>query len=139
MAINAQWIPIISESLSWVSSKLVPSKKELNIKISDLEQQVQLLTAGNAALTRNLNLILQAILNQLQFSNSFVVNADTICFVGKNTGIISMEKNFIVSEKDFKGTTQSERKGGKLDVSKIFDGLDEEIAHTRISRPSDRE
>lgn len=139
MAINAQWIPIISESLSWVSNKLAPSKKELNIKISDLEQQVQLLTAGNAALTRNLNLILQAILNQLQFSNSFVVNADTICFVGKNTGIISMEKSFIVSEKDFKDTAQSERKGGKLDVSKIFDGLDEEIAHTRISRPSDRE
>ena len=139
MAINAQWIPIISESLSWVNNKIGPSKKELRIKVSDLEQQVQLLTAGNAALTRNLNLIIQAILNQLQFSNSVIVNADTICLVGKNTGIISTEKNFIVSEKNFNDATQSERKGGKLDVSKIFDGVDEEIARTRISRPSDRE
>ena len=138
MAINAQWIPIISESISWVSDKLGPSKKQLNIRISDLEQQVQLLTAGNDVLTSNLNLIIQAILTQLQASNNFIINADSICLVGKNTGTINTQKSFIVAETNFNDASQGKRGEEKHDISKIFDGVDEEIAHSRVAQPSDR-
>lgn len=138
MAINAQWLPIISESVSWVNNRLGPSKKELNVKISDLEQQVQSLAAGNVVLMSNMNLIIQAILNQLQSSNSFIINADSICLVGKNTGVINVEKSLSITEKRLKDTSLEIREEEKLDVSKIFDGVDEEIAHTRIARPSNR-
>ena len=139
VAIDAQWIPVISEGVSWVTSKLGPSKKELNIKISELEQQVQLLMAGNVALTNNLNLIIQAILNQLQASNSFIINADSISLVGSNSGVINTEKSYIAAEKIYNDIVQSEKKEGKDSVSKIFDGVDEEIAHTRIAKPSNRQ
>lgn len=138
MAINAQWIPIISEGISWVSNQFGPSKKELIVKVSDLEQQVQSLVAENVRLTSNMNLIVQAILNQLQASNNFIINADSICLVGKNTGIINTEKSFAIAPTNFKGISQGDRKEEKLDVSKIFDGVDEEIAHTRITQPSNK-
>lgn len=137
MAIDAQWIPIISESISWVSNKLGPSNKKLNMRISDLEQQVQLLTAENGVLMSNLSLIIQAILNQLQASNNFIINADAIYLVGENAGTIKTETSFIVAEENFRVAGQGKQKGGKLDVSKIFDRVDEEIAHTRVSRPCD--
>lgn len=141
MAINEQWLPIISEGIKWVGnkfSKLGPSKKELYMKVSDLEQQVRVLTAGNVALTSSLDLIIQAILNRLESSNDFTINAETICFVGENSGSINTGNSFTVSETSFEDINQIEGMDERFDVSKIFNGVDEEIAHTKIARSSDR-
>ena len=50
MAINEQWLPVIAEGVSWVKDKFGPSKKELEVRVSDLEKQLYILTAGNTIL-----------------------------------------------------------------------------------------
>ena len=137
MAINEQWLPIISEGISWVKEKLGPSKKELKIQVSDLEKQVQALVSGNTVLVNNLGLIIQAILNQLRTESNYCINADTIIFIGENTGPVDVTKP-IISGSSISGNVVSRNQGEKIDVSKIFDGLDEEIAHSRATKPSDR-
>lgn len=137
MAINEQWLPIISEGISWVKEKLGPSKKELKIQVSDLEKQVQALVSGNTILVNNLGLIIQAILNQLRTESNYCINADTIIFIGENTGSVDVTKP-IISGSSISGDVVSRNQGEKIDISKIFDGLDEEIAHSRATKPSDR-
>lgn len=41
MAISEQWLPIISEVISWIRENIGPSKKELKLQVSDLKKQVQ--------------------------------------------------------------------------------------------------
>ena len=137
MAINEQWLPIISEGISWVKEKLGPSKKELKIQVSDLEKQVQALVSGNTVLVNNLGLIIQAILNQLRTESNYCINTDTIIFIGENTGSVNVTKP-IISRSSISGDVVSRNQGEKIDISKIFDGLDEEIAHSRATKPSDR-
>ena len=62
LAANEQWIPIISEVLSWIKAMHGPTKRELRIKVSELEQKVQLLTDGNVTLANNIELITSEIL-----------------------------------------------------------------------------
>ncbi len=137
MAINEQWLPIISEGISWVKEKLGPSKKELKIQVSDLEKEVQALVSGNTVLVNNLGLIIQAILNQLRTESNYCINTDTIIFIGENTGSVNVTKP-IISRSSISGDVVSRNQGEKIDISKIFDGLDEEIAHSRATKPSDR-
>lgn len=137
MAISEQWLPIISEGISWVREKLGPSKKELKIQVADLEKQVQTLASGNTVLVNNLGLIIHEILKQLRTDSNYTINADTIVFVGENTGSVDVTKP-IISSSSISGDIVSKKRVGKSDVSKIFDGLDEEIAHSRAKKPSDR-
>lgn len=137
MAISEQWLPIISEGISWVKEKLGPSKKELKIQVSDLEKQVQTLASGNTVLVNNLGLIIQAILKQLKTDSNYTINADAIIFIGENTGSVEFTKP-IISSSSISGDVVSKKQVEKFDVSKIFDGLDEEIAHSRSTKPSDR-
>lgn len=137
MTINEQWLPVISEGISWVKEKLGPSKKELMIQVSELEKQVQLLASGNAILVDNLGLIIQAILEKLKQDNSYTVNADTIVFIGNNSGTVEFTKPKI-SNSAVLGDVASKKQVAEFDVSKIFDGVDEEIAHSRATKPSDR-
>ena len=138
MAINESWLPIIAEGVTWVKEQFGPSKNDLKIQISDLENQVRMLAAGNTALINSLGLITQAVLRQLQSNGYNTVNADTIVFVGENDGSItatSKSENFGNSlSADVFPTTQEEG----FNVAKIFDGIDQEIAQSRISRPSER-
>ena len=137
MAINEQWLPIISEGISWVRELIGPSKKELKIQISDLEKQVETLTAGNTVLANNFGLITQAILKQLKTESSFTINSDTIVFIGENTGAVDISKP-VISGNSISGDVVAKKQVVEFDVSKIFDGLDEEIAHSRTTKPSDR-
>lgn len=137
MAINEQWLPIISEGISWVRELIGPSKKELKIQISDLEKQVETLTAGNTVLANNFGLITQAILKQLKTESSFTINSDTIVFIGENTGSVDISKP-VISGNSISGDVVAKKQVVEFDVSKIFDGLDEEIAHSRTTKPSDR-
>lgn len=137
MAINEQWLPIISEGISWVRELIGPSKKELKIQISDLEKQIETLTAGNTVLANNFGLITQAILKQLKTESSFTINSDTIVFIGENTGSVDISKP-VISGNSISGDVIAKKQVVEFDVSKIFDGIDEEIAHSRTTKPSDR-
>ena len=144
MAINALWIPIINEAVSWVAGRFnsnsnsnIP-QKDLQLKISELEHQVQSLTAGNEMLMQNLNLIIQAVLQQLKDARGFTVNADSIFLIGENSGSIHQEDHSVLSDKNIGGIKQRKKKEEGFDVSKIFDGVDEEISHTRVTKSTDR-
>lgn len=137
MAVSEQWLPIISEGLSWVKDKLGPSKKELKIQVSDLEKQVRTLVSGNTALVNNLGLILQEIIKQLRADSNYSINANTIIFIGENAGSVDASKS-IISRSAISGDAVFKKQVEGFDVSKIFDGLDEEIAHSRAKKPSDR-
>lgn len=137
MAINEQWLPIISEGISWVKEKLGPSKKELKIRVSDLEKQVQALASGNTVLVNNLGLIIQAVLKQLRTDGNYYINADTIIFIGENKGSFDVTKS-VISSSSISGDVVSKKQVEEFDVSKIFDGLDQEISHSRATKPSDR-
>lgn len=137
MAISEQWLPIIAEGISWVKEGFGPSKKELKIQISALEKQVQNLTLGNSALTNNLELIVQEILNKLKADGSYTVNADAIILIGENTGIVNVPKPTI-SNSLISNDVISKKRVTEFEISKIFDGLDEEIAHSRTTKPSER-
>ena len=121
MAINEQWLPIISEGISWVRELIGPSKKELKIQISDLEKQIETLTAGNTVLANNFGLITQAILKQLKTESSFTINSDTIVFIGENTGSVDISKP-VISGNSISGDVIAKKQVVEFDVSKIFDG-----------------
>ena len=131
MAISEQWLPIISEVISWIRENIGPSKKELKLQVSDLKKQVQTLAAGNAKLIDNLEMIVREILKNLKADNNYTISADTIVFVGSSidVAIPSSPKSLIPDDR-----MPVER----FEISKIFDGVDEEIAHSRITKPSDR-
>lgn len=135
MAINEQWIPVILEGVSWVKEKLGPSKKELKIQISDLQKQVQALSAGNTALVYNQGLIIEAVLNHLKSDNNYTINADTIVFIGENMGSVDVTKP-IITDSYISGDVATKKV--EFDVSKIFEGVDEEITLSRATKPSDR-
>ena len=135
MAIDEQWIPVIREVILWVKEKLGPSNKELKMQISDLEKQVQALSAGNTTLVYNQRLIIEAVLNHLKSDNSYTINADTIVFVGENMGSFDFTKP-IITDSYILGDVATKKV--EFDVSKIFEGVDEEIALSRATKPSDR-
>lgn len=126
MELNEQWIPIIFESIQWVKEKMPPSKKELQLKISDLEEQVKILSYGNGMLIKNLEQIMTIIMSKLQ-EEHYVINADTIINIEENSGQVLMQKNNIQSQTM------------KIESAKsIFDNMDEEILQSRLMRPSER-
>lgn len=137
MAISEEWLPVINEGLSWIKEMIGPSKKELKIQVADLEKQVQMLTFGNAVLANNLGLITQAILNQLPSIGNFTINADTIVFIGENSGRVDVTKQNINGSM-ISGNAIAKNQVEHFEISRIFDGLDEEIAHSRAKKPSDR-
>ena len=78
----------------------------------------------------------QAILQQLK-SDDYTINADTIVFVGENTGYIDIPQS-VVSNSFISGDVAIQGEKADFNISKIFDGIDQEIAHSRISKPSER-
>lgn len=137
MAINEQWIPIIAGVSSWVKDNLGPSKKELKIQIADLEKQVKTLSDGNATIVDNMSLIIQAIISQIKSDNNFTINAETIVFIGENCGTVDMPKTTLINS-----TVSEDVILGQLDASndniKNFFVSDEELALTRVTKPSER-
>lgn len=118
-------VPVILEGVKWVKDKLGPSKKELKVKIADLESQVKTLSYGNTLLLESMEQIVIAILERLKTDGSYTINADTIIHIEDNHGTIIAANN----------TTNS------VDNSWInmFDDVDLEIQKSRLKRPSDEE
>lgn len=139
MAINEQWIPIICEGIAWVKENIGPSKKELKVRISDLEKQVQMLANGNIALINNLGLITQAILMQLKMEGCYNINFNMISLNDeKGTSCYRYTKETICGSTYNKVADNDQNIVNEFDVCKIFEGTEEEIAHSRKTRPSDR-
>lgn len=134
--INESWIPLITEGVSWVREILGPSKKELKLRIEDLENQLQKLSAGNAQHSENLQLILMAILRELKDDRSYEIHANNIVYVGTNSGTVAVDKSEVLEISD---SIVSNNQVAEFDISRIFDGLDEQIAHARLHLPSDKE
>lgn len=130
MEINEQWIPIITEAVKWVRDKTKPTKKELQLKISDLEEQVKILSYGNKLLSTNIEHIMSIIIAQLKSDEQYKINADTIIQIKGNSGEVHIMKenktNNILWSDD------------KQYIEAIFDNMDEEIKECKLMRPSER-
>lgn len=126
MQIEETWIPIISQSLEWIKGKMGPSKKDLKIKIDELEEKVNLLSYGNEALLQNTMKIMGIIISQLKESGNYVVNAGTIMQINN-------ESNNILNI-NIDGTLKKveETKSNAEFNYSLFDNMDEEILQYRL-------
>lgn len=118
-------VPVILEGVKWVKDKLGPSKKELKVRITDLESQVKALSYGNAVLLESVEQIILAIVEKLKSDGNYTINADTIIQIEDNHGTIITTNNTIT------GTENS--------WLNMFDDVDLEIQKSRLKRPSDEE
>lgn len=128
MDINELIIPAVSEGIQWVKEKMRPSKKELELKISELEKHIEILTCNNEILQKSVNEILAAILTQLRVGGNYIVSADSITLIEKNSGVVHVMKD----------STSFQIQENYDDNDSIFDGMDEEILQCKLSRPSER-
>lgn len=53
MEIDEAWMPIISQSIEWVRGKMGPSKKDLQIKIDELQEKVNYVVNSDTILQIN--------------------------------------------------------------------------------------
>ena len=134
--INESWIPLITEGVSWVREILGPSKKELKLRIEDLEKQLQRLSAGNSQHSENLQLILMAILRELKDDRSFEIHANNIVYIGTNSGTVAVDESEV---REISDSIVTNNQVAEFDISRIFDGLDSQIAHARLHWPDDKE
>lgn len=88
-------VPVILEGVKWVKDKLGPSKKELKVRITDLESQVKALSYGNAVLLESVEQIILAIVEKLKSDGNYTINADTIIQIEDNHGTIITTNNTI--------------------------------------------
>ena len=130
MVETKQLIPIISEGVKWVKEKMSPSKKDLKLRIIDLEAEVRMLSYGNQTFIQNFGQIMAAILAQLKNEGSYSITADTIIQIGENNGCLLIEQSV---KKD---NVYVQNAPINKNVS-IFEGIDEEIALNRLKRPSE--
>ena len=119
-------IPIVLEGVKWVQERLGPTKKDLKLKVSDLESQVRILSYGNKALIESMEQIIFAILEQLKSEGQYTINANNIVYVKENKGT--------VTSNSFSRTEINNKK-----VISIFDDIDLEIQKSRLKRPSEEE
>ena len=130
MEVNEQWLPIISETINWIREKMKPTKKELELKITDLEEQVKILSYGNQSLKKDIEQIMSIIISQLKSDGQYLINADTIVYIVENSGQMHIAKDDSIkniscdNDKNF--------------IDSIFDNMDEEIKQCRLMRPSER-
>lgn len=129
MEMQEQWIPIIAEAVKWVKDKTKPSKKELQLKVSKLEEQVKILSYGNKSLSDSIEHIMSIVIAQLQLDGQYTISADTIIHVVGNSGQVN-----IVKEDKTNNTLYS---GDKQCIETIFDNMDEEIIECKLMRPSE--
>lgn len=122
MDTNELLVPVILEGVSWVKEKLGPSKKELKLKIADLESQIKALSYGNLKLVENMEQIVNAVLDKLKLDGNYTIYADTIVKIENNNGMIITNDTIHQTNNTWLN---------------LFDDLDAEILKTRITKPSD--
>lgn len=128
MDIDKLILPTVRDGIQWVIEKLSPSKKELELKISELEKHIRILTYNNETLQKSVNEILVVILGQLRAGGNYIISADSITKIEKNSGVVHIMKD----------STSFKMQENYDDKDSIFDGMDEEILQCKLSRPSER-
>lgn len=138
MAFDEKWIPAILQGAEWLMEK-IKSRKTLSVKVSELENEVKKLTEGNQALYQCFQMITLAILSRVQNEPGISIDAGTIIYVKSDNGTVNMTPlpdNSSHSKKKPLHLDSGEE--NTVDVSKIFDGVDEEILRKKAFRPSER-
>ena len=135
MANDKTLTPIILECISWVKGMMGPSKKDMMLRISDLTEKVQSLSSQNDFLYHNQAQIIQSVLEYIGTQHGYTVNVDSIVFVGGNVGTLEVMKPTVTGSHII-GDVATKQEG--FDVSKIFEGADEEIVQAKMFKPSDR-
>lgn len=130
MDINEQIFPIVAKGIQWVREKMGTSKKNLEIKISELENQVNILSYGNKIYQEHIALITSIILEKLTQGGEYGVKADTLIQINENAGNVQIVKNREHNQIIDKIKDDNKRT--------IFDNMDEEIQQCKLLYPSER-
>lgn len=120
--------PIIDQGLNWVKGMIGPSKKELQVEISELEKQIKTLSYGNQFLAQNIQQIMDIVLNRLMQSGDYFINSGNIIKIEGNTGSVQIRQ-------EVKDAVQTQPKR----FISIFNNIDEEIAKARLTMPGEEE
>ncbi len=140
MAISEGMIEFVKAGINWIiekAGKQDTSKKEMQIKIGDLEKEILRLSEGNRALAENMTLITSAVIAQLKENSGYTINVDidTITLTGVNNGNVQTENRQIEME-----SHNTINEGSNI-ISNIENGdnddepffvTDEDIARARI-------
>lgn len=131
MSVEIQIAPIVVEGMKWIKEKLSsPSKNDLVIKISDLEQQIERLSYDNQVIVQNYQAIIDAILKGIGAEIFYTVNADTIVFSVGNSAPTLVDSTLSSSQVHI--AVEPSRKP-------IFLDLDDEIKRARLKFPDEME
>lgn len=125
----AVFLPIILEGVKWIKEKMKPTKQDLKLKISELEEEIKILSYGNQLLINNMELIILKIIDMLKLEKYNIINSGAIIQIN-----YAQSKNIttdMINNKLLKGS------GRKLKYP-IFDNAEEEIIKYKLKRPSER-
>lgn len=103
MAISKEMLEIVMNGIKWVTDKLTSAgtnKRELHLKIDDLEKELVKLSEGNNDIQRNIQLITSAVIAKLKEDPNYSINIDidTITFTGVNNGEVITENRQVIAE-----------------------------------------
>ena len=139
MAISEGMLSVVAAGINWVTDKMGPSKKEMRLKISDLEQELVELSKGNATLANNTNLMINAIIARLKENAGYTINidVDTITLTGVNNGMFQTENKRTETINNYPANEDSNivkiEEDGNDDDEPFFVS-DEELARIRIKK-----
>ena len=131
MDIHGLFYNVAKDGVKWIVEKLsAPSKKELYLKISDLEQQIETLSNGNQYIVQNFQEILNIILKELGKKYSLSINSDTIVIAIGNSAPVALDSTVSMLQ---------ENVGVEISRKSIFHNLDDEITRSRLKMPDELE
>lgn len=136
MAVNSEMLSTIASVGKWISGQFGPSRKTLNLRISDLEDQISRLSAENQMLGDQNEAILRAVLTQLQTSGTYCVEikGNTIIITSGNNDVIGLKGSPVQDESEIVVDAAERRMIG----DDFFERVERKITESRRTKPSDR-
>jgi len=136
--VDPTWTPVIGEALRWVKDFFFRNKT-LRLDVERLKGEVERLSYGNADLAMRQNEILSAVMSDLRTEQIIIIQDGNAYFLSCQT-----DNNSALDLQDSMPTTFSlpvsaANQTAVLSVSSIFDGVDDEIAIAKLTRPSQRD
>lgn len=137
MAISEGMLEVVAAGINWITEKMGSSKKEMRVKISDLESELARLSEGNKNISENIELLKKAIIAQLTENKGYTINVDidTITLTGVNNGIVQTENRRNITKTNniaVKDANVVQFKESGEDNDEPFFVTDEELARLRI-------
>lgn len=138
MYIDPQWSPVIGEAIRWVGDAF-SSKRQMRMNIDELSRKVDQLSYGNTALAQRQDEILSAVIAELRAGDVFIVNHGAISIATTIQDIDIEAPTDGLQTLDPPDSNLQNRQGSEVPGNSLFDGVSEEIAEARLTRPSERE